>query len=154
MYSVNPFESESIAQKAITKWIGQLKKTFQPNTSSKAIPWKPLLKPWTLPVRKKKELSQIVHDPYSFIVTVVVPNWPSRFQDKGFKKSLEKTIANECPAHLYPNILWLGKSKFQEFQSIYQMWWNAYSENEPSAWCFREDVMQFIMKHSFSKKKK
>lgn len=154
--STTPFESKEIAQQSIEEWITRLKKNFKKNNSSNnnASLWRPVLKPWKKKSKKTKKYNNIISDPYSFIFTVAVPNWPSRFQKKSFKKALEKVIAREAPAHLWPNILWLGKVKMQEFEQLHFMWWNAYLSNEPDAYCYREELMKFIMKHSFSKKKK
>ncbi len=153
MNSTSPFESKEIAVKAIENWINRLKKQFASPTKSKANTlWNPILKPWVSPRPSRGKYATLLKDPYSFIMTIVIPNWPSRFQNKGFKKSLQKVINNESPSHLWPNILWLGKTKFQHFQQLHQMWWNAYSENEPDAYCYRSDLMDFIMKHSIPKK--
>ncbi|MEL6865090.1 MAG: hypothetical protein AAFP19_11750 [Bacteroidota bacterium] len=151
--STNPYESKEIAVKAIKQWINRLKKSFSaPNGSTNAASlWKPLLRPWIPSVKKPGPYKTLLADPYSFALTVVIPNWPSRFQKKGFKKSLERAIRTECPAHLWPNILWLGKNKFQQFQNLHLMWWNAYTQNEPDAYAYRKELMAFIMKYSLPK---
>ena len=110
--------------------------------------WQPLIKPW-----EKQPVNQaylpIFQNPYSFILTVVIPDWPSRFQEKSFKKAIEKELSNECPAHLWLNVLWLDKIKIQQFQGVFGAWWDAYSINEPDAYLYRSDLMKFIMKESF-----
>ncbi|MEM8908880.1 MAG: hypothetical protein AAGD05_13620, partial [Bacteroidota bacterium] len=101
MRSTQQYESKAIAQKAIEQWMKNLQKYFkaQQNHQVRPRPWKTLLKPW-LPIHKKLgKYQSFLTDPYSFILTAVLPKWPSRFQEKGLKKALEQAIQRECPAH-------------------------------------------------------
>ena len=153
MTSNTVYESKEIAEKTIKNWITRLKKSNKKDAPDNQAPlFKPLLKPW-LPIKgkKAKKYQSILSDPYSFILTVVIPKWPVRFQEKGFKKALERAIQSECPAHLFPNILWLNKNKFQQYQSLHFEWWNAYLNEEPDAYGFRKELMDCILKHSFPK---
>ncbi len=155
MDNLIPYDSEEIAQKKIDSWMEKLEKQLKNTSAKKQLPlWKPILQPWTSSPADAVKYKSIFADPYSFVVTVVIPDWPIRFQDKGFKKALERIISNECPAHLFPNILWLDKIRFQLFQNLYQMWWTAYLEKEPDAYCYRKDLMEFIMKNSFKSQPK
>jgi len=61
-------------------------------------------------------------DPYSFRVTFVLPCWPKRFRDKGFRKFVEKVIRSETPAHIYPNIYWLGITEMRNYEEAYFDW--------------------------------
>jgi hypothetical protein len=61
-------------------------------------------------------------DPYSLRVTFVLPCWPERFRNKGFRKFVEKVIAAETPAHIHPVIFWLGIEEMREFEESYFNW--------------------------------
>jgi len=61
-------------------------------------------------------------DPYSFRVTFVLPCWPKRFRNKGFRKFVEKTIRAETPAHIQPNIFWLGITEMRDYEDAYFNW--------------------------------
>jgi hypothetical protein len=61
-------------------------------------------------------------DPYSFQVTVVLPNWPARFRDPGFQHQLEKTIFLEMPAHVYPHVYWVDHHEMKRFEEAYKLW--------------------------------
>jgi hypothetical protein len=61
-------------------------------------------------------------DPYSFHVTVVLPSWPARFRDPGFRHLLEKTLFLEIPAHIYPRIYWVGHQSMRRFEEAYKLW--------------------------------
>jgi hypothetical protein len=62
------------------------------------------------------------HDPYSFRVTFVLPCWPKRFRNKGFRNFMEKTIRSETPAHIKPNIFWLGITDMRNYEDAYFNW--------------------------------
>ncbi|MEO1625177.1 MAG: hypothetical protein AAFV25_08455, partial [Bacteroidota bacterium] len=149
MHSCSIFDSKELAEQAIADWQKLFQLSFRQKGNVNILqPWKPLLKPWRRSIKANNPYAQILADPYSFILTVVIPDWPSRFQSQGFKTSLESTICQECPAHLWPNLLWLDKDRFQQYEQLHYMWWSAYLENDPDAYCFREELMNFIMTQS------
>ena len=61
-------------------------------------------------------------DPYSFRVTVVLPLWPARFRDAGFRHLVEKTLFLEIPAHISPNVYWLDHEEMRRFEDAYRLW--------------------------------
>lgn len=69
-------------------------------------------------------------DPYSFQVSLFIPDWPSRFRDPGFKHLLEKAIYMETPAHIYPHVYWLDYKQMKDFENTYKPWVAAIAGNE------------------------
>ena len=61
-------------------------------------------------------------DPYSFRLSVVLPYWPRRFRDPGFRAHFEKTIRSEAPAHVQVRICWVGYEQMREFDRSYRRW--------------------------------
>ena len=61
-------------------------------------------------------------DPYSFRVTVVLPSWPARFRDAGFRHLVEKTLFLEIPAHVSPTVFWLDHEGMRRFEDAYRLW--------------------------------
>jgi uncharacterized protein YegP (UPF0339 family) len=61
-------------------------------------------------------------DPYSFRVTFVLPCWPKRFRNNGFRKFVEKVIRSETPAHIQANIFWLGITEMRNYEEAYFDW--------------------------------
>ena len=61
-------------------------------------------------------------DPYSFRTTIILPCWVKRFRDKTFRNLVEKTIQNETPAHIQPNIRWVGILEMRDFEERYYAW--------------------------------
>ncbi|HET6255442.1 MAG TPA: hypothetical protein VFE32_15285 [Puia sp.] len=61
-------------------------------------------------------------DPYSFRVTIVLPSWPARFRDPGFRHLVEKTLFLEIPAHVSPNVYWVGHEDMRRFEDAYKSW--------------------------------
>ncbi|QMU29340.1 hypothetical protein [Adhaeribacter radiodurans] len=61
-------------------------------------------------------------DPYSFQISILIPDWPAKFRNKTFKHLLEKTIYMETPAHIYPQVYWLDHKQMREFEEAYKLW--------------------------------
>lgn len=61
-------------------------------------------------------------DPYSFWITVVVPDWVERFKDKRLFQHFEQTLRSEAPAHLAIRIQPLDRKKMLDFEKVYYDW--------------------------------
>jgi hypothetical protein len=57
-----------------------------------------------------------LQNPFSHVVTVLLPTWPSRFQKEGYRKYIEEFIYEEFPAHLAVNIKWLDFEDMKNFE--------------------------------------
>jgi hypothetical protein len=62
------------------------------------------------------------YDPYSFIMTLVFPSWPARFQRAEFKNLIHEFVMLESPAHIFVNILWLDLTEMETFEKAYKEW--------------------------------
>lgn len=77
-------------------------------------------------------------DPYSYRVSVLLPteyhatgileppnsDLRSRFEHQEFCRFVEKTIKEECPAHIIVNIHWVDSLTLIDFQNRYREWLN------------------------------
>ena len=61
-------------------------------------------------------------DPYSFIMTVVLPAWPARFRTVENRTLLESILQQECPAHVLLRIFWLVPRDMCRFEYFYRGW--------------------------------
>ena len=76
-----------------------------------------------LPVHLDQEcLSCQIKDPYSFIVSVVLPYWPDRFINLDYRKFMERTLRKEAPAHALLNICWIDCRQMFELETRYKKW--------------------------------
>jgi hypothetical protein len=71
-----------------------------------------------------------VDDPFSNIITFVLPTWPHRFQNRAFKRYIDEVLIEETPAHIFANICWLNYEEMLCFETSYQTFMNAPSRNE------------------------
>ena len=70
-----------------------------------------------------------ISNPFSHIVTVILPTWPSKFQKEGFKKYTEDFFYDELPSHLAVNIQWLDLEEMKAFE----LCWEEYQNNSASS---------------------
>jgi hypothetical protein len=66
-------------------------------------------------------------DPYSFWISVILPAWPRRFQDWGFRQFVENTLRAESPAHVALKIAWVSLRSMRRFEQVYRAWMNQLS---------------------------
>lgn len=83
--------------------------------------------------------NEIVSDPYSFHVTVVVPGWLKVCQNMQFRAFVESTIRSELPAHVVAKICWIDPLVMWKLEKCYDHFvesnlrkrpFLAYEENE------------------------
>jgi hypothetical protein len=86
----------------------------------------------------RHELFDGLTDPYSHTLTVVLPDWPPRFQDDLFQSNFQKVVFGEAPAHLAVNLRWLSYSRLKEFEDLYRKFLLARKEWQKQA--FRRDA--------------
>ncbi|MGM9475503.1 hypothetical protein ACS5PU_03690 [Pedobacter sp. GSP4] len=63
-----------------------------------------------------------IADTYSFVMTAVLPYWPDRFRDRNFRTYIEKTLREECPAHVVLNVCWINPLQMDQFEKAYKNW--------------------------------
>jgi hypothetical protein len=84
-----------------------------------------LLRPYSggrqagLPVQSS---SGVPDDFYSYRISVILPNWPVRFQSDEFKLYAEQLMFENAPAHLAIHCFWLSVGQMKEFEGLYSQW--------------------------------
>lgn len=61
-------------------------------------------------------------EPYSHIVSVILPAWQGRFIVNDFRRFFDRTLRLECPAHLVLNVCWIDCKQMGEFEFRYKKW--------------------------------
>ncbi|MEM9903557.1 MAG: hypothetical protein AAF921_00840 [Cyanobacteria bacterium P01_D01_bin.44] len=59
-------------------------------------------------------------DPFSFQISVILPDWPARFRN--IKQLIHDILVAETPAHITLHLHWLNQAKMREFETIYALW--------------------------------
>lgn len=70
-------------------------------------------------IKLDNEQGELVEDPYSFHVTVVLPGWLDVCQNRFFRTYVEKVIREEIPAHIVAKICWIGPDVMYELEKAY-----------------------------------
>ncbi|MGD2180620.1 hypothetical protein [Lusitaniella coriacea] len=66
-------------------------------------------------------------DPFSFQISVIFPDWLTRFQSENFKQLIYETLIAETPAHITLHFHWRDREKMREFETIYALWLQSLS---------------------------
>lgn len=98
--------------------------------------------------REQTKAKRYLHDPYSFVMTIVLPSgyerdfsdpdavpiamdWFPHFRDLNYRQMVETVLRKEAPAHIYLSIYWLDCDtsgiltehlSLNHFESLYQIW--------------------------------
>lgn len=95
------------AQEARREFLVHLRKTAQPvmeeNVAPAAAPTSP-------------------DDFYSYRLSVMLPDWPIRMQNLEFRKFVQRTVDENCPAHLSAQCYWLTLAQMTEFKRLRDEW--------------------------------
>ncbi|WP_439490151.1 hypothetical protein [Algoriphagus sp.] len=70
-------------------------------------------------LRKLKNGKVIRENFFDLKASLVLPDWPARFQEKHFRFFLEREVKERCPAHMEIDIHWLNLKEFQDFEQLY-----------------------------------
>jgi len=71
---------------------------------------------------QKKLVSDIDDKFYSQEVSVIMPNWTSRFQNADFRLLVKNTFMVNTPAHLHVNFYWIGIEEMEDFERVQADW--------------------------------
>ena len=83
-----------------------------------------------------------ISNPFSFIVSIIIPTWPSKFQKVGFKKYLEDYFIQELPAHIVVNIKWFDFDKMKDFENDWDNYKSSLNSNDSE---FRLNSLEKIL---------
>jgi hypothetical protein len=72
--------------------------------------------------RRKHVRAAAKDDFYSQRISVLLPNWPMRFQNNEFRLYAEQLLYENAPAHLAVHCFWLSVHEMQEFERLHQEW--------------------------------
>jgi len=79
-----------------------------------------------------KENKLINEDFFSFNMSVVLPDWPARFQNLSFRSCLEGLFKYHAPAHLKLHIQWFNVNKMIKFEPVFLEWKQSLATNRNS----------------------
>jgi len=61
-------------------------------------------------------------DFFDLNVSLLLPDWPTRFQEERFRDYISDVFQERIPAHLSNEILWLNVNEMKAFEKIYHDW--------------------------------
>jgi len=63
-------------------------------------------------------------DFFNLRATLVLPDWPAKFQEKHFRYYFEELVKQRIPSHIKLTIYWKDFYEFQKFESVFVKWKN------------------------------
>jgi len=69
-----------------------------------------------------KDDKLISEDFFSFNMSVVLPDWPARFQNLSFRSCVEGLFKYHAPVHLKLHIQWFNVNKMIKFEPVFLQW--------------------------------
>ena len=73
----------------------------------------------------------IDEDFFDLKATIILPDWPARFQNKRFKSYITDLVEERTPAHIATDIFWLDLESMIAFEDAYSNW-HAYKYKDRS----------------------
>jgi uncharacterized protein len=86
-----------------------------------------------------------VYDPYSFWITVVIPNWLPQYKDNpNAQNAFEQLVRRETPAHIVAKFCWLDPKEMYRFESAYLQWLYENALEQPNERELTEHVNDLV----------
>lgn len=82
---------------------------------------------------------------YSFRLSIVLPKWCNRFNNKDFQKLLYQTFMKNIPAHIKVDYHWLDYESLMIFETVYEIWKKEKEKEIPNI--ERLDTASYIVSH-------
>lgn len=98
--------------------------------------------------KARKELDN-TDDFYSLNLTIVLPTWPSRFQNPDYQDLLRKVTMLNAPVYVHIDFVWLNIDEMRQFEGIYFDWLEERIALEPEQPALDEKaqaVQDYLMK--------
>ncbi|MFT3823201.1 MAG: hypothetical protein QM731_04740 [Chitinophagaceae bacterium] len=77
--------------------------------------------------------SYMLNDPYSFWITIAVPEWLPRFKNNpNAQYQFEQLVRREAPAHVLVKFCWMDPHEMYDFESAYLQWLYEQALEEPN----------------------
>lgn len=64
---------------------------------------------------------------FTFQLSLIVPTWPTRFQNENFKKMFKNILYEQLPIHIKSAIYWLNYTDLRRFEAHYFSWIQHFS---------------------------
>jgi exonuclease VII small subunit len=84
---------------------------------------------------------EIVEDFFNLRMTVVLPAWTARFQNKIFRSYVMKLFIDNSPAHMRLHFKWLGIKEMDDFEILFFKWLNAINDNTTGARTIADELI-------------
>lgn len=86
-----------------------------------------------------------ITDPYSFWITVVIPNWLPQYKDNpNAQNAFEQLVRRETPAHIVAKFCWLNAQEMYRFESAYLQWLYENALEQPNERELTEHVNDLV----------
>ncbi|GAB3218632.1 hypothetical protein J0A67_03165 [Algoriphagus aestuariicola] len=82
-------------------------------------------------LRKLENGKEVREDFFDLKASLVLPDWPSRFQESHFRYFLTNEVRDRVPAHMEVQVYWLSLIEFGSFESCYKTWWEHFKSQAP-----------------------
>ncbi len=91
-----------------------------------------------------------IPDDFFFLrASVVLPSWPARCTNPGFRRLAEETIRLNGPAHVAIDFYWLGFQQMLVFEILYHDWLEKKKMDDgPDTQMLAQEIIQFFMDHA------
>ena len=92
---------------------------------------------------------EIPEDFFNLKMTVVLPDWTARFQNKKFRSFAEKLFIDNSPAHMRLHFKWLSIREMAEFEDIYNEWLCSINSDTHELRIIADKIVSLLVKDMY-----
>ncbi len=83
-------------------------------------------------------------NPFSFRISLVIPDWTGRFRKPHFRRIVEDTVLEETPAHITVHFRWVNRKQMGEFERMYRRWLEEKSRNSKNVDEYTSKLIEYL----------
>jgi hypothetical protein len=80
-------------------------------------------------LRRLKDGKEVREDFFDLKASLILPDWPARFQESHFRYFLTSAVRDRVPAHMEVGVYWLDLMECRAFESAYKGWTELRASN-------------------------
>jgi len=73
-------------------------------------------------LRRLEDGREVREDFFDLKASLILPDWPARFQDSHFRYFLTNEVRDRVPAQMQVGVHWLDLRKCESFESLHRDW--------------------------------
>ncbi|MFN6944058.1 MAG: hypothetical protein ACK4ND_03855 [Cytophagaceae bacterium] len=99
-------------------------------------------------IQGAQDMPHLPEDFYSCRISIMLPDWTTRLNDKEFRSIVENTLIEHRPSNISSRCFWLSPQEMEEFENYYYGWMSECAKSEDAELLekLKNDLLRFLIR--------